>query len=71
MAVVNISDTAARSIAAQLMSDLEDSDFEKAFMRIVRDAKYRCNLDFENILEKARRAWAVKKNKTANCDREP
>ena len=33
--------------------------------------KYRCNLDFENILEKARRAWSVEKNKTANCDWEP
>lgn len=68
---IKVPEATARSIATQLMSDLEDSDFEKAFMRIVREAKYRRNLDFENILEKVRRAWAVEKNKTANCDREP
>ena len=50
------------------MSDLEDIEFEKAFMKIVRDAKYRRNLDFENILEKSRRAWSVEKDKPAKCD---
>lgn len=66
---ITISDTQAKSIAAQTFSEVSDADFEKLFMRIVREGKYRRNLDFENMLEKARKAWSVEKDTPAKTAR--
>ena len=71
VAYIKVPNATARSMAAQVASEVEDHEFEKLFTRIVRDAKHRRHVDFQKLLKIAERAWAVEKNKTANCDWEP
>lgn len=67
---VNLSEAQAKSLAAQTFSEISDSDFEKLFMRVVREGKYRRNLDFENMLKKAAKIWSVEEDKPAKAARD-
>lgn len=65
MATIEINNTQAKSIAAQSFSEVSDEDFEKLFKRIVREAKYRRNVDFPGLVRLCARTWGEEKVRVA------
>jgi hypothetical protein len=71
MATIEINDMSAMSMAAQVFTELSDEQYAKLYNRIVREGKYRRNLDFEALVKKTQRSWGaepVKHSKSVDAD---
>lgn len=62
MAMIEINDTSAMSMAAQVFTELTDEQFAMLYNRIVREGKFRRNVDFRALVKKTQRSWAADAN---------
>lgn len=68
MAMIEINDTSAMSMAAQVFTELTDEQFAMLYNRIVREGKFRRTVDFRALVKKTQRSWSADKERQAKCD---